>query len=165
MIDISEFCITFAVVIITILITMLPDKALEKLQECGINPSVQRIAIMNYLLTTCSHPTAEDVYTALSEAMPTLSRTTVYNTLRLFAEHGAARMLTIDERKVCFDGQMHPHAHFLCRRCNALYDMPLPENVEPEPKLTVPEGYEVEEVHYYYRGLCRKCRDREEEKD
>lgn len=144
---------------------MLPDNAFEKLQECGINPSVQRIAIMDFLLKSCSHPTAEDVYAALSASMPTLSRTTVYNTLRLFAEHGAARMLTIDERKVCFDGQLHPHAHFLCRRCGALYDAPLPDGALPDAGLTVADGHEVEEVHYYYRGLCRECRDSKEKKD
>ncbi len=147
------------------LVEVLQNRALEKLQECGIKPSVQRIAIMDYLLKSYSHPTAEDVYAALHEEMPTLSRTTVYNTLRLFAEQGAARMLTIDERKVCFDGQMHPHAHFQCRRCGRLYDMPLPDLPHLSEQEFRADGHTIEEIHYYYKGLCRMCRTSEEKND
>ncbi|EJX04128.1 iron uptake regulatory protein [gut metagenome] len=64
----------------------------------GVKPSVQRIAIMDYLLKNRTHPTAEEIYSALVNLIPTLSKTTVYNTLKLFVEQGAALMLTIDEK-------------------------------------------------------------------
>ena len=82
----------------------------------NIKPSVQRIAVMDYLLKHRTHPSVEEIYSALSGDMPTLSKTTVYNTLKLFAEQGAAQMLTIDEKNVCFDGDTSLHAHFLCKR-------------------------------------------------
>lgn len=62
-----------------------------------------------------THPTVEDVYAGLCSKMPTLSRTTVYNTLRLLSEHNAARMITIDEHRVCYDGNTGPHVHFYCK--------------------------------------------------
>lgn len=139
-----------------------PEKAIDKLQECGINPSVQRLTIMDYLLNHPTHPTAEEVYVALVPSLPTLSRTTVYNTLRLFSEHGAARMLTIDERKVCFDGCMEPHAHFLCRCCGRLSDMPLPADAGRAADGESAHGCRIEEVHYYYKGLCPDCRAADE---
>ena len=71
-------------------------KTYEYLQSFGIKPSVQRIAIMDYLLTHRTHPAIDEIYLALCEQIPTLSKTTVYNTLKLFVEHGAAQMLTID---------------------------------------------------------------------
>ena len=46
---------------------------------------MQRIAIMEYLMDNPIHPSADDIYTALSPSMPTLSKTTVYNTLKLFS--------------------------------------------------------------------------------
>ena len=79
---------------------MVNKEALDTLQNYGIHPSVQRIAIMDYLLKNHTHPTVDEVYVALCKVIPTLSKTTVYNTLRLFSEHGAALMLTIDEKKV-----------------------------------------------------------------
>jgi len=73
-------------------------KPYDRLLEHNIKPSMQRIAIMEYLMEHPIHPSADDIYTALSPSMPTLSKTTVYNTLKLFSEQGAALMLTIDEK-------------------------------------------------------------------
>ena len=80
--------------------------AYEYLLSYHIKPSVQRIAIMDYLLKHHTHPRIDEIYMALCPDIPTLSKTTVYNTLKLFVEHGAARMLTIDERNACFDGDI-----------------------------------------------------------
>ena len=56
----------------------------EYLQSYGIKPSLQRIAIMEYLIENRIHPTVEDIYEALYIKVPTLSKTTVYNTIKLF---------------------------------------------------------------------------------
>lgn len=122
-----------------------------------IKPSVQRMAIMDYLMAHYSHPTVEEIYSALSPTMPTLSKTTVYNTLKLLTDQGAVRMLSIDERFTCYDVHTEPHAHFLCRKCGQVYDLPLPDgpmNVETADQA----GHDVEEIHYYYRGVCKQCR-------
>ena len=67
----------------------------KRLQNHNIKPSVQRIAIMNYLIEHRTHPTVDEIYTALSPSIPTLSKTTVYKTLKLLSEQGAAQTLTI----------------------------------------------------------------------
>src|SRR5574344_2847247 len=95
------------------------------LLQYNIKPSVQRMAIMQYLLEYKSHPSVDEVYNALAPSIPTLSKTTVYNTLKLFVEHGAAQMLTIDERNVCFDAELDLHAHFQCKHCGKIFDLPL----------------------------------------
>lgn len=92
-------------------------KPYDRLLEHNIKPSMQRIAIMEYLMEHPIHPSADDIYTALSPSMPTLSKTTVYNTLKLFSEQGAALMLTIDEKNTNFDADTSVHSHFLCKRC------------------------------------------------
>ncbi len=121
-----------------------------------IKPSVQRIAIMDYLMSHRTHPTVDEIYTALYPSIPTLSKTTVYNTLKLFAEHGAAQMLTIDERNTCFDADTSMHGHFLCKSCNKIYDYPLPilshgiDGIESG-------GHQISEMHYYCKGICKHC--------
>lgn len=131
-------------------------KAYENLLEHQIKPSMQRIAIMEYLEDHRTHPSADDIYTALSPSMPTLSKTTVYNTLKLFSEQGAALMLTIDERNVNFDADTSPHAHFLCRKCGHIYDLHYPESVKRVENLDM-DGHQVTEVHSYYKGICTNC--------
>ena len=88
----------------------------------NIKPSVQRIAIMDYLLAHKTHPCIDEIYLALCEDIPTLSKTTVYNTLKLFVEHGAALMLTIDEKNACFDSAILPCMLIsLCKKCGKIY--------------------------------------------
>lgn len=128
----------------------------EYLQSYHIKPSVQRMAIMKYLLEHDTHPCIDEIYLALCKEIPTLSRTTVYNTLKLFVEHGAAAMLTINERNACFDGTTTRHAHFQCKSCGRIYDVPLMEEDKEVGRLAQ-KGFEVQEVHRYYKGLCPDC--------
>ena len=139
---------------------MTDGKALDTLQAYGIHPSVQRIAIMDYLLKNRTHPTVDDVYVALCKVIPTLSKTTVYNTLHLLCEHGAAQLLTIDEKKVCFDGIVEPHAHFMCKHCGKLVDVELPDAM----RTLRPDDSEfiVDEAHVYYKGICKSCASRKD---
>ena len=48
------------------------------MQDCllghGIKPSVQRLAVMEYLKTHCTHPTADEIFSALSPTMPVRGR-------------------------------------------------------------------------------------------
>ncbi len=134
------------------------NEAFARLSSSGIRPSLQRLAIMEYLLAHHIHPTVEDVYNGLSGKISTLSRTTVYNTLRMFSEHHVAQMITIDDHHVCYDGELHPHVHFFCRQCGKVFDM----MEEKAPVLSAPieiEGHRVEEQQLYYKGVCRNCKN------
>jgi len=134
-------------------------KPYERLLDHNIKPSVQRIAIMQYLMEYPVHPSADDIYTALSPSMPTLSKTTVYNTLKLFSEQGAAQMLTIDEKNTNFDADTSLHSHFLCKCCGHIYDLQCPEAVKDVESMEM----EVAEVHYYYKGICKNCLSKDKE--
>ncbi|MEG0039396.1 MULTISPECIES: transcriptional repressor [Bacteroides] len=128
----------------------------ERLITYNIKPSMQRMAIMDYLVEHRTHPSADEIYTALSPVMPTLSRTTVHNTLRLFAEQGAALMLTIDERNTNFDADTSAHAHFLCKECGKIYDLKSKLDTKVTEEFQS-EGNEITEMHYYYKGICKNC--------
>ena len=119
-----------------------------------IRPSVQRIAIMRYLQKNKTHPTADEVYEALKKQIPTLSKTTVYNTLNLFVENGAALYVGIDEKNARFDGFVESHAHFRCKKCGCIIDLPM--NIDN----FLPEGFngDIENTYFYLKGLCEKCK-------
>ncbi len=135
---------------------MKTEDIMTYLTSHGVKPSQQRIAVMGYLLSHHTHPTVDDIYTALLPEMPTLSRTTVYNTLRLFVEKGAANQLAIDERNACFEAEPEPHAHFRCTRCGKIYDVPL--YIHDLDKIAhVPEGFETDQAALYFKGICKDC--------
>jgi len=120
----------------------------------GIRPSVQRIAIMRYLLKNRTHPTADEVYEALRRQIPTLSKTTVYNTLKLFVDNGAAIYVGIDEKNARFDGFVESHAHFRCKKCGIIIDLPF--NVEN----FIPKDFNgiIEDTYFYLKGVCESCK-------
>ena len=124
--------------------------------ERGIRPSMQRLAIMDYLINHPIHPTIDDVYQALSNKVPTLSRTTVYNTLRILSENQAAQMITIDEHRVCYDGNVESHVHFYCKKCGKIIDLFGEQAPKLEGEKTV-EGNIIQEEQLYYKGICAKC--------
>ena len=134
----------------------------DYLLSFGVKPSVQRMAIMDYLLNHRTHPSIDEIYMALCDDIPTLSKTTVYNTLKLFVEHGAAQMLTIDEKYVCYDADLSLHAHFLCKKCNKIFDFPAPAE-DMQVAQMKDKGFQLEDVHYYYRGICPQCKQQNEE--
>ena len=123
-----------------------------------IKPSVQRVAIMDYLMRHHTHPTADGIYSELSEKIPTLSRMTVYNTLKLLVEQGAVQQLSIDDKQAHYDADTTPHAHFRCNVCGMIYDVPIPP-MSP----TVAADFVVTETHLYYRGICKKCSQNDKE--
>ena len=131
------------------------NNTIQYLLSHNVKPSAQRIAIMKYLLEHRAHPTVDRIYTELLPAMPTLSRTTVYNTLRVLAENNALQSLIVDEKSVHYDGHVTPHAHFVCRECGEIFDMPLPDGVLAD----VPgmDTFKIEAVKLYYKGVCCKC--------
>lgn len=114
------------------------------------------MAVMEYLLDHHTHPTADEIYNALHPSMPTLSKTTVYNTLKLLTDKGAAMQLTIDERNSCFDADLKPHAHFLCTHCGKVYDVPL-RNTHLEQDADIPSNFQMEHAQLYFRGICSEC--------
>lgn len=133
------------------------DPAYKKLLDCGIRPSIQRIEILRYLMDHHTHPTIDELFTNLKKRIPTVSRTTIYNTLRMFSEKGAALMVTIDEHRVCYDETTTPHAHFFCKKCGTVYDF---HKIQPPTTISDEmDGFTVDGVQLYYRGICPKCKE------
>lgn len=119
----------------------------------GINPSFQRLKIYKYIKESKTHPTVDQIFAELSMEIPTLSKTTIYNTLNLFKEKRLVTELTIESKEVRYDGDLKPHAHFRCSRCGRVYDVQcsLPETADAS------FGHRADEYHLYIRGTCRTC--------
>lgn len=134
-------------------IIMSADKSYDQLISHGIRPSLQRLAIMEYLINHRTHPNVDEIYESLCPEIPTLSRTTVYNTLKLFYEKHAILALTIDGKCLHYDADTNPHAHFQCTTCGKVFDMPSPlvgaNSITP--------GFKVTDTQVFYWGECPEC--------
>ena len=126
----------------------------------GIRPSMQRTAIYEYLCTHPTHPTVDTVYRSLSATHPTLSRTTVYSTLRLLAEHGLVQAITIEDDELRYDAETKPHIHFKCRKCGRIDDVFIDGKIGEFNSMcasSVGNGCTVDAIQTNVWGLCAEC--------
>ena len=130
-------------------------KTKEILIENGIKPSIQRIQIFKFLMENKDHPTVKDIYKRISEKIPTLSKTTVYNSVKLFAEKGILNTIRTIEGEVRYDINADFHPHFRCKKCGSIYDLDSTIIFEDKEEI---DGHLIEEQHISYSGICRKCR-------
>lgn len=132
-----------------------PD-LLETLRDHGIQPSAQRVAVAEYVLSTEDHPSADQVWTRVREGFPTISRATGYNTLNLFVEKGLLRPLVLAAGRVVFDPNIDDHHHFIDEETGRIYDVPW-EAVEVGDPSDL-EGFEVHEYMVVMRGRRHRSR-------
>jgi Fe2+ or Zn2+ uptake regulation protein len=131
----------------------------EILVQKGISPSYHRLKIYEFLVKNHVHPTADMIYEDIIKLIPTLSKTTIYNTLKTLTEKGLVFPLMIEDNEVRYDADISFHGHFKCLTCGALYDIDL-EQFNIEKKMNVNKkinGHLITEKHIYLKGLCKKC--------
>lgn len=130
------------------------ERLTQMLQNKGIRPSAQRIAVLSVVANGRTHPAAEEIYSGLSKLFHSLSRTTIYNSLKTLTEAGLLRELEIESGCSRYDMALQPeHSHFICRRCSRIYDMPMPEGMS---KILAPR-FGIDSVEVTLRGLCPEC--------
>ena len=122
------------------------------------NYSRKREAILAKICSTKSHPTAERVYQELKEEHPDLSLATVYRNIALFKEEGSVRSVGTVNGQERFDGNIHPHGHFVCRQCQAVIDIDTPiEQPKVMAHLQDMQRCQVDRVDLTVYGLCGAC--------
>lgn len=130
---------------------------MEKYRKLGFKLTPQRIAILDYLEGNTSHPSAEDIYKAVSEKFPTMSFATVYNTMEALSAKKGVIELNIDTNKKRFDPDTRPHNHLICSECRKVVD------IFEEYPLDVPEdqrhGFEIVGNQIEFFGICSACKN------
>ncbi len=127
------------------------------MRDAGVTPTMQRLAILEYLEGTKSHPTADEVYAAVHKTCPTIARATVYNTLEALTKSGTILQLTVDPTAARYDADTGPHVHFRCRLCGKVYDIDARERRCVGDEV---DGHRVESIRTYAFGVCSSCRKR-----
>ncbi len=118
-----------------------------RLQELGVLPTRQRLAVARVLFRRPRHLSAEQVREEASRDGDPVSKATVYNTLHLFAAVGLVREVIVDPTRVFYDPNTHEHHHFFNVDTGQLTDIDTAElplaNLPTAPAGTVAEGVDV----------------------
>ncbi len=131
--------------------------AIETLKKSGVRITPQRHAVLEYLLTSMSHPTADEIYKALEGKFPNMSVATVYNNLRILREIGLVRELTYGDDSSRFDSNMRDHYHIICDDCGKIVDFHYPTLDEIESLAERVSGFEISHHRMELYGKCDEC--------
>ena len=134
------------------------DKYVNLLKTHDLKVTHQRLSILEYIDNHRIHPTADTIYTILKKNNPSLSRTTVYNTLEILSDTGIIQQLTICPTECRYDMSSEMHHHFICKKCHTVYDIEFScPNVKTLKEKASDQGHQIQEIHGYFKGLCNKC--------
>lgn len=125
------------------------------LSDHQIKPSHQRIKILEYLISHKTHPTVDQIFVDLHNEIPTLSKSTVYNTLGALEQGGLVRTLAIDDNESRYDLIItKDHGHIKCERCGTIYDFDFDMDQFSPTSLA---GFQINEKSIYFKGICPSC--------
>ena len=123
----------------------------------GTRRSVKREAMLSLLRETRVHPTAEWVFRELRPRFPDLSLGTVYRNLRWLVDEGEIISIGVVDGQEHFDGDLRPHAHFLCRCCGRILDVDLDGGDDAARKVEERLGARVTGREMKLWGVCGDC--------
>ncbi len=128
-----------------------------------MNYSRQREIIFDTLRRHAVHPTAERLYNIIKGEQPdsNIGIATVYRNLRRMANSGSIKKISGLEEAEHFDHNTHTHYHFLCKKCNKVFDIDAkvaPEIIENTQKET---GFIIDSYDIVFHGICKDCQTEE----
>lgn len=113
----------------------------------------QKKIILDYLKTTKSHPSAQKIYLTVRKKLPRISLGTVYRILENLKEKGEINEIFWEISH--YDGDVSPHAHFICEKCGQIFDIFGDFKNLKRKKIKVGR---IKSYQVYFYGECNKCK-------
>ena len=133
------------------------EQAVAQLKKSDIRITPQRFAILEFLIESESHPTADDIYKGLVDRFPSMSVATVYNNLRLFTKIGFVQEMAYGDASSRFDFSSHRHYHAICEKCGKIVDTYYPGLEDVEAATEQLTGFKIKEHRMELYGICPEC--------
>lgn len=122
----------------------------QVLRASGCTMTAQRRAVLRFLDGNLDHPSAGEIFDAVTRDFPIASRATIYNTLSLLEQVGAVRAVRGSDGETRYDPNVDPHHHLLCDACGRLEDV-------PAASVTVLRDGRPVAGEVRFSGRCSRC--------
>ena len=122
----------------------------KRLADHGVQPTLQRMALCQYVLCDADHPTAEDVFDWAQKNMAKISQETVYNTLGVLAEAGIVRTFKFPHsEKLVYDCNTEDHFHFFDEKSKKIFDV---DSEAVKVDIELPKKFKVKSMDIVLKG-------------
>ena len=105
------------------------------------------------------HPTAEALWGAAKETLPTVSLKTIYDILHELVSLGEIHQIDLGTGARVFEIDGTDHHHFVCDACGRIINLALDvDHMRLEPDAG--DRFQVSDIEVKVRGLCSDCLER-----
>lgn len=135
------------------------EELVNSLREEGFRITPQRIAIVEYLLKTDDHPSAEHIHKIVQKKYPMVSLSTVYKTLDLLREKKLVNEIKV-EGEARFDAHTDEHINLVCMNCGKIEDIDENSLKEIQTKVARKSKYMILKSNFELFGYCNNCKSK-----
>ncbi len=132
------------------------ESVIDSLRKEGFRITPQRVAIVDYVLGTDSHPSAEDLHAQIRKRHPMVSLATVYKTLELLKKKGLVRELDFPTG-ARYDSNVGEHVNLVCVKCGRIDDVDEASLGKLESRLARKARYSILGGRFELYGNCSQC--------
>jgi len=125
------------------------------LEKSNLKITPQRLAILKELESK-GHASIEEIYEDIRDFFPSISLATIYKNITALKDEKIISEICLHQ-KPKFEITKKPHAHFVCKRCAKVEDVPLEEFIKDSLDEKFPEAHK--ELYIY--GICKECKEKE----
>lgn len=127
----------------------------ESTKELGLTK--QREVVLRVIRDAPEHLTANEVFAAAKDILPSISFATVYNSLRYLKEAGHIAEISFGNGASRFDRMTHRHDHAICTVCGKLVDIEMEVPDEILKRAAKQSKFKPESLEFTLRGKCPEC--------
>lgn len=135
------------------------ENLVSSLREQGFRITPQRIAIVDYLLKTEDHPSAEHIHKTIQKKYPMVSLSTVYKTLDLLKEKKLVNEIEVDG-ETRFDAHTDEHINLVCMNCDKIEDIDEDSLKEIQARAAKKSKYLILKSNFDLFGYCSNCKSK-----
>ncbi|MEG1411159.1 MAG: transcriptional repressor [Terrisporobacter sp.] len=121
--------------------------------------SKQRKLILDTILESDVHPTADFIYNHLKKGNPELSLGTVYRNLSQLVDNSFIGKVSMPNQPDRFDKNTHEHAHLICECCNEIYDIDSESISNFINTLSHEKNISINSYDIILKGTCDSCKN------
>lgn len=118
----------------------------------------QRRVILEELRKVKTHPSADAIFIMVRKKLPSISFGTVYRNLNLLRDEGQIIELACGKYRCRYDGTIKNHYHFICLKCERVFDLDEPILKKLDNKLSKKSKFQIKYHRMDFYGYCRECK-------
>ena len=131
----------------------------DTLRDEGFRITPQRTAIVDYLLKTDDHPSADLIHRVVKKRYPMVSLSTIYKTLELLKEKRLVNEIEVDG-EARFDAHTDEHINLVCLKCGKIEDVDEELLKDIQGKASKKSKYLILKSNFELLGYCNNCKSK-----